>query len=84
MATGCHQWYVESLPLFMSHPQAHKNTRRGRNKWICALKYYLADICTYGPDKPAAPRGYTIIPWDKGKNQQTSREAGPSRKRYSV
>jgi len=51
-----------------------KATRR--NKWICALKTYLAEAKIYGPkgnpDATPAPTRYTLIPWEevqeKGKN----------------
>lgn len=44
-----------------------KATRR--NKWICALKTYLAEAKIYGPKgNPAAtpaPTRYTVIPWEE-------------------
>ncbi|KAH9963910.1 Mechanosensitive ion channel-domain-containing protein [Russula dissimulans] len=44
-----------------------KATRR--NKWICALKTYLAEAKIYGPngnpDATPAPTRYTIIPWEE-------------------
>ncbi|KAI9511136.1 Mechanosensitive ion channel-domain-containing protein [Russula earlei] len=44
-----------------------KATRR--NKWICALKTYLAEAKIYGPKgNPAAipaPTRYTVVPWDE-------------------
>ncbi|KAI0000574.1 Mechanosensitive ion channel-domain-containing protein [Russula vinacea] len=46
---------------------ALKTTRR--NKWICALKTYLAEAKIYGPkgdpDAIPAPDRYTIIPWEE-------------------
>jgi len=40
-----------------------------RNKWICALKTYLAEAKIYGPkgdpDAVAAPTRYTVIPWEE-------------------
>jgi len=40
-----------------------------RNKWICALKTYLAEAKIYGPkgdpDKIPAPDRYTIVPWEE-------------------
>ncbi|KAI0256318.1 hypothetical protein BJV78DRAFT_1117812 [Lactifluus subvellereus] len=44
-----------------------KATRR--NKWICALKTYLAEAKIYGPKgNPAAiadPTRYTVVPWEE-------------------
>jgi len=46
---------------------ALKTTRR--NKWICALKTYLAEAKIYGPkgdpDAIPAPDRYTLIPWEE-------------------
>jgi len=46
---------------------ALKTTRR--NKWICALKTYLAEAKIYGPkgdpDATPAPDRYTLIPWEE-------------------
>ena len=40
-----------------------------RNKWICALKTYLAEAKIYGPkgdpDKIPDPDRYTIVPWEE-------------------
>ena len=42
-----------------------------RNKWICALKTYLAEAKIYGPkgdpNAIAAPTRYTEIPWEEVK-----------------
>jgi len=55
-----------------------KATRR--NKWICALKTYLAEAKIYGPtgnpDAIPAPKRYTIVPWDEVREKET-RGAGP-------
>jgi hypothetical protein len=44
-------------------------TATRRNKWICALKTYLAEAKIYGPkgnpDAVAAPKRYTVIPWEE-------------------
>ncbi|KAF8499687.1 Mechanosensitive ion channel-domain-containing protein [Russula emetica] len=46
---------------------ALKSSRR--NKWICALKTYLAEAKIYGPkgdpDKIPDPDRYTVIPWEE-------------------
>lgn len=55
--------------MFKSNWQqgALKTTRR--NKWICALKTYLAEVKIYGPkgdpDKIPDTGRYTIIPWEE-------------------
>lgn len=40
-----------------------------RNKWVCALKMYLAEAKIYGPkgnpDATPAPTRYTVIPWEE-------------------
>jgi len=51
-----------------------KATRR--NKWICALKTYLAEAKIYGPKGDpksiAAPTRYTEIPWEEVKAKDKS------------
>ncbi|KAI0063682.1 hypothetical protein BV25DRAFT_1801709 [Artomyces pyxidatus] len=40
-----------------------------RNKWVCALKTYLAQAQVYGPggnpDAVAGPKRYTLVPWEQ-------------------
>ncbi|KAH9058802.1 Mechanosensitive ion channel-domain-containing protein, partial [Lactarius vividus] len=40
-----------------------------RNKWVCALKMYLAEAKIFGPngnpDSTPAPKRYTVIPWEE-------------------
>jgi hypothetical protein len=47
-----------------------------RNKWICALKTYLAEAKIYGPKGDpsaiAAPTRYTKVPWEEVKFKDKS------------
>lgn len=40
-----------------------------RNKWVCALKMYLAEAKIFGPngnpDSTPAPQRYTVVPWEE-------------------
>ena len=58
---------AESDLLEMSSLTSLPATRR--NKWICALKTYLAEAKIYGPkgdpDATPAPDRYTLIPWEE-------------------
>ncbi|KAH8995736.1 hypothetical protein EDB92DRAFT_1933964 [Lactarius akahatsu] len=40
-----------------------------RNKWVCALKMYLAEAKIFGPngnpDSTPAPKRYTVVPWEE-------------------
>ncbi|KAH9040170.1 hypothetical protein EDB85DRAFT_2072323 [Lactarius pseudohatsudake] len=40
-----------------------------RNKWVCALKMYLAEAKIFGPngnpDSTPGPKRYTVVPWEE-------------------
>ncbi|KAI9449408.1 Mechanosensitive ion channel-domain-containing protein [Lactarius psammicola] len=52
-----------------------------RNKWVCALKMYLAEAKIYGPngdpDATPAPKRYTVIPWEEVQENERI-AAGPA------
>ena len=55
---------IKIPPLTLASPVVSR-----RNKWICALKTYLAEAKIYGPkgdpDKTPDPDRYTLVPWEE-------------------
>ncbi|KAI0305411.1 hypothetical protein B0F90DRAFT_1808688 [Multifurca ochricompacta] len=45
-----------------------------RNKWVCALKLYLAEAKIYGPkgdpSATSAPTQYTLVPWEQAQESE--------------
>jgi len=65
--------------MYKSNWQAGTLKATRRNKWICALKTYLAEAKIYGPkgnpDAVAAPTRYTLVPWEEVQEEER-RDAG--------
>lgn len=70
---------LEADIMYKSNWQAGTLKTTRRNKWICALKTYLAEAKIYGPkgnpDAVAAPTRYTLIPWEEVQEKER-RNAG--------
>ncbi|KAI0035878.1 hypothetical protein K488DRAFT_42300 [Vararia minispora EC-137] len=61
--------------MYKSNWQQGAIKSRRRNKWICAMKQYLAECEIYGPSgKPdpesKGPQEYTLVPWDEVKHKK--------------
>jgi len=60
--------------MYKSNWQQGAIKARRRNKWVCALKTFLADAHVYGPggnpNAAAGPTQYTLVPWEQVKHEQ--------------
>ncbi|KAI0318281.1 Mechanosensitive ion channel-domain-containing protein [Amylostereum chailletii] len=60
--------------MYKSNWQQGGLKAKRRNKWICALKGYLADTHIFGPagnpHKPPDTAKYTLVPWDEFKHEE--------------
>ncbi|KAI0051242.1 hypothetical protein FA95DRAFT_1485872 [Auriscalpium vulgare] len=60
--------------MYKSNWQQGAIKAKRRNKWLCALKMYLAEAKVYGPggnpDAAPAPKRYTLVPWEQVKAEE--------------